>query len=510
MRRAGKLALLLWAWGAPAAAAPVHVLVFEAPGCPHCEQVEREVLAPLVQAHGAQVVLHSLSVRRPAAYEVLMRLEARQAVAPAARRLPTVAVGDRLLVGASAVLETLPGLVQEGLTRGGAPLPEVEGLDAALAAPSRPPGGLGDLFAEGCDDEGCGVQAPIWAAYFYQVGCQACSRTEVDLAYLRQRQPRLVVEAHNVYAELELALWLTRRAGRDDFRTPAVFIGDRALIGPDEVSAEALAAAVATAAPARAPRSWAGQGAEASGDLLGRFRRLGPAAVVVAGLIDGVNPCAFATMVFFVSYLAVGRRRGRQILAVGAAFTAGVFLAYLAVGLGLHQLLDLMGGWLTRLGRWMVGATALLCLGLAVASLYDFVQARRGGLKDMAFVLPEALRARIHAQIRRRARLEAYVAGAFVTGLVVSLLELACTGQVYLPTIIFVTALPELRARAVAYLVLYNVMFIVPLVVVFVLAYYGTTSKQMQAALQRRAAGVKLGMAVMFMALAGWLASTLV
>lgn len=71
----------------------------------------------------------------------------------------------------------------------------------------------------------------------------------------------------------------------------------------------------------------------------------------------------------------------------------------------------------------------MLCAALAVASLHDFAKARRGHLEDMAFVLPEALRSRIHAQIRRRARIEAYLAGAFVTGLVVSMLELACTGR---------------------------------------------------------------------------------
>lgn len=63
--------------------------------------------------------------------------------------------------------------------------------------------------------------------------------------------------------------------------------------------------------------------------------------------------------------------------------------------------------------------------------------------------------------------------------------------------------------RAVAYLLLYNLMFIVPLVAVFVLAYYGTTSKQMQGILQRRAAAMKLGMAALFAALAVWLGLSL-
>jgi hypothetical protein len=89
---------------------------------------------------------------------------------------------------------------------------------------------------------------------------------------------------------------------------------------------------------------------------------------------------------------------------------------------------------------------------------------------------------------------------------VVSLLELACTGQVYLPTIIFVVSQPTMRVRALPFLVLYNLLFILPLVVVFILVYYGTAgSKQLMRFLEERAAVVKLGMAFLFAGLAIWL-----
>jgi len=64
---------------------------------------------------------------------------------------------------------------------------------------------------------------------------------------------------------------------------------------------------------------------------------------------------------------------------------------------------------------------------------------------------------------------------------VVSIVELACTGQVYLPTIIFVLGLPQWRARAALALVAYNLMFVTPLIVVFLLAYFGTTSSSLPA-----------------------------
>ena len=96
-------------------------------------------------------------------------------------------------------------------------------------------------------------------------------------------------------------------------------------------------------------------------------------------------------------------------------------------------------------------------------------------------------------RLRRGRKSQAFVAVTFVTGVVVSFLELACTGQVYLPTIIFVVSQPEMRVRALLFLVLYNLLFILPLVVVFILVYYGTGSKQLTRFLQQRAAMVKLG-----------------
>jgi cytochrome c biogenesis protein CcdA len=123
----------------------------------------------------------------------------------------------------------------------------------------------------------------------------------------------------------------------------------------------------------------------------------------------------------------------------------------------------------------------------------------------MQLKLPDGLRKRINAVIRKGRSANRYAIGAFFTGIVISLLELACTGQVYLPTIIFVSSVPELRLRAIFYLIIYNLLFILPLVVVFILAYFGTTSKDLTSFLQKHAAAVKIGLGIVFAALGAWL-----
>jgi len=227
--------------------------------------------------------------------------------------------------------------------------------------------------------------------------------------------------------------------------------------------------------------------------------------VVAAGLVDGLNPCAFATLIFFVSYLTLSGHKGREIIFVGLAFTAGVFIAYVTIGLGFYKVLDILGETLQALTRVVYGLTAALCIGFAVFNIIDYFKVRAGNLEDMSLKLPKGLRARINAVIREGRRNEAYVIGAFVTGLLIALLELACTGQVYLPTIIFVSSMPQLRLQAIFYLILYNLLFILPLVVVFILAYFGTTSKDLTNFLKKHAGAVKLGMSMLFVILGSWL-----
>jgi cytochrome c biogenesis protein CcdA len=277
------------------------------------------------------------------------------------------------------------------------------------------------------------------------------------------------------------------------------------LIGAELTPQSIQALAEAYADPGAEP-VWLDYDAQAGAQgILDRFESFGVWAVAIAGLVDGLNPCAFATLILFVSYLAVSGRKGREVLAVGAAFTLGVFLAYFLVGLGFYQVLDILGDRLVIVGRWVFGLTGVFCAGLAVFSFVDFLKARRGQIDDMALSLPHNLRMRINAVIRRGRKARAFVAGAFVTGIVVSFLELACTGQVYLPTIMFVVSQSDRSAEAILHLVLYCLMFIVPLVVVFVLVYFGTSAKQLTSFLQERAALVKLGLTLLFATLAVFL-----
>jgi len=496
----------------------VRLVYFHALDCDHCRVVIEEVLQPLQTDYGDQLEIKMVEISEPENYELLIKTEEAFEIPPEERGLPTLVIDGQVMVGEDEIREELPCMLDPCLAAGGTSWPDVPGLEGVASESSVDFGaGFGfDDDVEPCGPEGeaaCEGPNPIWIAYFYQVGCQECSRAEYDIKYVKSRYPQIVVEEFDVQERTALEEWLGERAGvpeRKRLATPSLFVGDDYLIG-EEITSDALLELAERYAPTGAEKFWAEFDPEAAKQgIVERFRSFGPLTVVFAGLVDGLNPCAFATLVFFVSYLTLSNREGPEILAVGATFTLGVFLAYLGVGLGLYELLGMMGSLLTRLGRWVYGLTAAVCAVLALVSLRDFFKARKGEIGEMSLNLPHALRKRINTVIRKGRETETYVVGAFVTGIVVSFLELACTGQVYLPTIIFVTSVPELRVRAVLYLVIYNLLFVMPLIVVFILAYYGTTSKDLTRFLQRNAPAVKLGMVMLFASLAIWLGSSLI
>ena len=518
------IAALPWAVGSARAQGPaiVRIVYFSSQDCIHCTAITNEVLKPLQDKYGDQLQIKTLEVSDPANYEILIRAEEMFQVPPEKRGLPTLIIDGQVLVGEDEIRQQLPCLLDTCLGAGGTSWPAIPGLDAvAVTGPGEPgPGepGLGlDPGVEigTCTTEqtvACEGPAPMWVAYFYQVGCQECSRAEYDIRYVRSKYPQFLVEEYDLREDAALLEWLGARLGVPEQRrlvTPALFVGQDYLIGTD-VTAEAVLALAEKYAPTGAEKVWAAFAPqEAEQSIVERFKSLGALTVVLAGLVDGINPCAFATLVFFISYLAFLGRKGPAVIAVGAAFTLGVFLTYTLVGLGLWRLLSALP-FLATLGRWVYGLTALICGLLAVFSLIDYLKARRGQIEDMALVMPEVLRRRVHGVIRHASTARAFVLVALPTGAAISFLELACTGQVYLPTIIFVMSVPQLQARAALFLLLYNLMFILPLVVVFGLTYWGTTSLQLGLFLRRHVAKVKLGTALLFAALAAWLIVALV
>jgi cytochrome c biogenesis protein CcdA/thiol-disulfide isomerase/thioredoxin len=485
----------------PAAQPTVQMVVFFSRDAPDFSRLN-ELIISLGQEYGNQLQVAGADLAESQTLDLLAELNAAFGVDPPASESLEILVGGRLLVGIAQIERELPALVEQYLAQGGASIPPWDELvSGTLPETPGPPSPVTEEIPQ-----------PIYLAYFEAAGCQDCARTTYDLRVVQDRYPQLQVESFSMEEEENKVLneWLSEKYGVPEQKrlsTPMVFVGGEVLIGR-EATLNNLLAAVGKYAQTGAGRTWEDfDPASAEQGLIDRFWSFGVLTVLGAGLIDGLNPCAFATLVFFISYMAFTGRRGRDILLVGAAFALGVFGTYLAVGVGLLKAVQSLG-FFSSLGRWVYLVTALLCVILAMLTFRDWFKARQGQPGEMALKLPTRLRRQIHKVIREGAQVRAFVAMAFVTGFVVSLIELACTGQVYLPTIVYVMSHPELASRAFLYLVLYCLMFVLPLIIVFVLSYLGTTSEELSRFVNRHTATVKFLTGLVFVALALWMSLT--
>ncbi len=244
-------------------------------------------------------------------------------------------------------------------------------------------------------------------------------------------------------------------------------------------------------------------GAEDAGLLRRKLHRFTLAEVLVGGLIDGINPCAFATLVFLISFLSVMRVQGRALLWAGVAFCLASFLTYGAIGFGLLHAIQALSAFHTA--RRAVDALLLGVLALlALLSFRDAIRyAGSGDARDVRLQLPHAVKQRIHTVVRAGLGGRTRIASAFLVGAAVTALESVCTGQVYVPTLVLVARTGRDVRRSLGYLAAYNLMFIMPLVVVFVLTYQGLKLMDLIAWSRRNVVLSKILMGLFFLALAG-------
>ncbi len=341
--------------------------------------------------------------------------------------------------------------------------------------------------------------------YFFKPGCAECEKASQLLETVKSDFPLLAVEQHNI---TESAGTVLNQALCSRFQVPsnkhniapAIFTQGGFLVRED-IAPGSLGKLLSSTMEISRDDSWSTVAepeiAAAREQVEERFESLTLPVVLLAGLIDGVNPCAFATIIFF-SYLQIARRTPREMLMVGIAFITAVFLAYFLAGLVLHKVLEQVTAHVAGIKKyldWIFGGLALLA---ALLSFRDAFKAKAGKLDEMTLQLPGFLKDRIRGVIRTGAKARRFVAAAFLAGFVISFLELACTGQVYAPIIY---SIQQGRMDAVAWLFAYNLAFILPLVAIFILAFTGMSNKKLIEFQTKHTFAVKMALGLVFIAL---------
>lgn len=177
--------------------------------------------------------------------------------------------------------------------------------------------------------------------------------------------------------------------------------------------------------------------------------------VSVAGLIDSINPCAFSILILTITFLfSLGRRRN-DILKIGASYIFGLFVVYILIGLGIIQTLHLF-----NTPHFMAKAGAgLLILWGVIGLIGHFFPSFPIKLK-----IPQVAHKKM-AELMEKGSLPT----AFILGALVGICEFPCTGGPYL----MVLGLLHDQAtyvKGLAYLLWYNIIFVLPLVIILLIA----------------------------------------
>lgn len=220
---------------------------------------------------------------------------------------------------------------------------------------------------------------------------------------------------------------------------------------------------------------------------------------IAAGLLDGINPCAFSTMLFFLSFIALHRRDRRSLAWVGLSFILAVFVAYFLIGLGL---LGALRRFLSerRFSLYIDGFVSAIAAIMAALNVRDAVIAGRGRSSESLLQMPHVVKRINHSIIRYFNRLPLYILGAAISGFLVSMIELACTGQIYLPTIAYMNQSVH-SSKSILLLLVYNIAFIVPLGLVFALYFFGLRHEKIRQWYGAHLVLVRVFSALLFVAL---------
>lgn len=291
---------------------------------------------------------------------------------------------------------------------------------------------------------------PVTVEFFNEPGCEECAMVNDQiLPELEQRY-----SGYYVLARLDLGVMTNylrlvsfqKQLGEVNAPVYMVLDGRKILSGFKDIKANLFAAMdqmvagqkesppATLSAHTASPNMQDKSGMQAV--LTSRIKQFTLAGILMAGLLDALNPCAMATIVFFMSLLSAAGVRGRGILMAGGAFAVGSFMTYTALGFGVLRVIHLFEGFhKVRMVANVVMAAILMLL--AVLSLRDaFRYGASHKPSDISVKLPSRLMRWAHAVMKGGMGHKSVVVGGLVTGVVVTALESVCTGQIYIPTLV--------------------------------------------------------------------------
>jgi cytochrome c biogenesis protein CcdA len=185
--------------------------------------------------------------------------------------------------------------------------------------------------------------------------------------------------------------------------------------------------------------------------------------ITAAAAADSINPCAIGVLIFLISFLFLSSNQSKKrTLIISAIYILSVYITYTLAGIGILEFLSKVS-FLSTITRIF----ALLIL------IFGAINIRDALMKKGTLVIPAKTKPWIEKWVYR-----ASIPAAIILGIIVSAVELPCTGGMYM-AILALLANTTTKTQAVWYLLYYNIIFILPLVIVTLLFIRGVEGHKM-------------------------------
>lgn len=181
--------------------------------------------------------------------------------------------------------------------------------------------------------------------------------------------------------------------------------------------------------------------------------------VVITGAIDSINPCAIGVLILMISVLLANQRSVKRLLFLGGLYIFSVFLVYLLAGLGLIYFFASLP---LAIVEYIAITVGVLIMIAGLIEIKDYFWYGRW----FSLGIPPSIAKKLDTYASNVS-----VVGVIFLGAFVSAVELPCTGAPYLAIITLLSQYFDFTAFML--LILYNIIFVAPLIIILFLVAFG-------------------------------------
>lgn len=192
--------------------------------------------------------------------------------------------------------------------------------------------------------------------------------------------------------------------------------------------------------------------------------------ITLLALADSVNPCAIAVMAMvLMTILIQNPDKRKKVLFGGLAFVSAVYIGYMVYGIIIVQFFRTFASFLREYSFYIYDGLAILCMVIGALNIKEFFFYKKG---EFATEMPLSLRPKLKRVVEKITS----PGGAFAIGFVITIFLLPCTMG---PYIVASGLLSELGTiGALPWLMYYNIIFVIPMLIIVGLIYFGITKVQ--------------------------------